>query len=870
MGATIAQLLKNQGDNYIFPFFWQHGEEEATLREYMKVIQESNCHAVCVESRPHPDFCGEKWWQDMDVILDEARKRNMKVWILDDSHFPTGYANGAALKAPLHLRRQSVYSRSFSVNGKKTFSCNVEKVMKKLPKTFMGSVMEKINKNNQYQFDDQHVIGVSAITKDAKVPVAVDYHINGNKLQAELPVNAKKVYVTFLTRNAGIHRSYINMLEEESCKILIDAVYEPHWEHYKEDFGKTIAGFFSDEPEIGNGVYFNTEITVGHDFDFPWSPTLEARLEEYLGENWANLLPLLWENEDADKEMTAYVRHLYMDTVTRLVETCFSKQIGNWCERRGVKYIGHMIEDNNQHARLGASLGHYFRGLAGQHMAGIDNIGGQVLPQKEDAPAEGQAKITGGRDGEFYHYLLGKLGASAAAIDPRKQGNCMCEIFGNYGWSEGPRLEKFLADHFMVQGINCYVPHAFSAKPYPDPDCPPHFYAHGHNPQYRHFGQVIAYMNRICNLISGGKSVVDTAILYHGEAEWAGEAMLSQKPARILMENQVDFHVIPTEVFADRVHHLTEISEEGLKINGNYYHTLLVPQAEYITAEFAKALAELKNSGCKVVFIGQAPKGISDTKEAFEETVQICELKDILKHVNRELKINSASYRIRSLHYKGTEEIYYFVNEDDKAYSGTAKIPYTEQLYLYNAWENRAEKAEYKVKEEITEIKLSLKPGESAIYVVGTQDNLQDKLLPSGTCVALSKNWKRSVCKSVDYPNFQEETVIQSFGDYGKENKKFSGFIAYETTISKAELGKVQKAVLEITDAGEDVEVFVNGKSAGIQVLPPFYYDITPLLHDGENTIRIEVATTLERERGVDKKNWKPIGITGTVNLYTE
>lgn len=30
--------------------------------------------------------------------------------------------------------------------------------------------------------------------------------------------------------------------------MLLDAVYEPHYERYKEDFGKTIAGFFSDDP----------------------------------------------------------------------------------------------------------------------------------------------------------------------------------------------------------------------------------------------------------------------------------------------------------------------------------------------------------------------------------------------------------------------------------------------------------------------------------------------------------------------------------------------------------------------------------------------------------------------------------------------
>ena len=95
-----------------------------------------------------------------------------------------------------------------------------------------------------------------------------------------------------------------------------------------------------------------------------------------------------------------------------------------------------------------------------------------MLPQGEDIQL--QKRFGGMRDGVFYHYALGKLGASAAAIEPLKKGRAMCEIFGNYGWQEGTYLEKYLADHFMVRGINYFVPHAFSAKDFPDPDCPPH------------------------------------------------------------------------------------------------------------------------------------------------------------------------------------------------------------------------------------------------------------------------------------------------------------------------------------------------------------------------------------------------------------
>ena len=61
MMDTMQRLLKNQQNNYIFPFLWMHGESEETLREYMGAIESAGMGAVCVESRPHPDFMGERY-----------------------------------------------------------------------------------------------------------------------------------------------------------------------------------------------------------------------------------------------------------------------------------------------------------------------------------------------------------------------------------------------------------------------------------------------------------------------------------------------------------------------------------------------------------------------------------------------------------------------------------------------------------------------------------------------------------------------------------------------------------------------------------------------------------------------------------------
>ena len=196
----------------------------------------------------------------------------------------------------------------------------------------------------------------------------------------------------------------------------------------------------------------------------------------------------------------------------------FQSSWGNG-EEHNVEYIGHIIEDDNAHTRLGCSIGHYFREQKGQHRSGVDLVHFQILPGFNEKVHRWLSWET---DGEFFHYGLAKLGSSSAHIDPKKQGRAICEIFGNFGWAEGVRLMKWLTDHMLVRGINHFVPHAFSPK-FPDRDCPPHFYARGNNPGYRFFAHLMRYMNRVCHLLNDGIHLTDAAVLYHAEAEWTGE-----------------------------------------------------------------------------------------------------------------------------------------------------------------------------------------------------------------------------------------------------------------------------------------------------------------------------------------------------------
>ncbi len=882
MNETIRALLDGRSENHLMPFFWQHGEDEATLRDYMRAIDEANCGAVCVESRPHPDFCGPGWWRDMDIILDEARRRGMQVWILDDSHFPTGFANGAVKSAPLELHRQSVCRSTVELTGPEA---DVEVPLDGLipppfrPANMMEQYVIPAMLKTAPHFDDDCLLALTAVEKATGRAVPLPLPAAGQPLRWHKPDGDWTVWVLGLSRNCGPHRDYINMLDPDSCRLLIDAVYEPHWQHYAADFGSTIVGFFSDEPELGNGHLYCQESLLGTDQDLPFARTLPPELEARLGAGWANLLYLLWDNT-ADPGETARVRHAYMDAVTRLVRQNFSRQIGGWCRAHGVRYIGHVIEDGNAHARTGSSLGHYFRGLDGQDMAGIDDIGGQVLPQGEDTPKTGN--LAQPRDGTFYHFQLGNLAASAAAIEPGKAGNAMCEIFGNYGWAEGVQLEKYLADHFLVRGVNCFVPHAFDPAPFPDTDCPPHFYAHGHNPQYRHFGALMAYMNRVATLTSGGRRVAPVAVLYHGESEWAGPAMLSQEPARKLAEAQIEYDTLPADVFAEPEHYRT-VPGSPLRVNTQEYRALVAPQADFVTAAFARAAAGLVEAGLPVYFIGARPKGVMDGDDALLEPLTACPVLALDALVPAlqtlglpEVRLTPASPYMRAMHYKGKAEFYFFVNEAAEPWQGQISLPETGPCYWYDPWANEI----YPAPAQGGALTLALPPRHSRMLILDTADPvlLRQPALPGGEALPLGE-WTRAVCASIDYPAFGPAKTVALPDDLAGEQPAFSGFVRYETRFTLPRAGRL---VLEITDAAEGVEVFLNGQSAGIQIVPPYRCDLTALARPGGNTLTIEVATTLERatyDRIKDDPRTKlrgirpPVcgsGLTGSVTLYLQ
>lgn len=880
-------------NNYIFPFLWMRGEPEEVIRREMEKISECGIRAVCVEARPHDDFCGPGWWHDMDIVIDEAKKRDMKIWILDDKHFPTGYAAG--LIETHYPERKKWYLADTTADvfgGSHTRALNIERMKK--PVIGYWQIGAPANDTERANNRLYAVVATKFASENTFEPKTIDLTdaCKDGVVTFALPEGQWRIHVLYLTRTDGGNESYINMLDAVSAHTQIEGVYESHYARYKEEFGKTIAGFFSDEPAIGNTSEVTYEAKLGKaGMPLPWSNELEEMLAKRYPGGFRELLPFLFVTAK-ESDCGAQLRYEFMDCVTRLYEKNFSVPIGEWCRAHGVEYIGHVVEDCGTHSRMGMGPGHWFRAMTGQDMAGIDVIGNQVI---YGAPFETRKGMGGMElDGEFFHYILGKLGASAGHLDPKKKGRTMCELFGAYGWSYGVRDMKYLLDHLLSRGVNYLVPHAFSMAQYPDIDCPPHFYAGGHNPQFPWFAELMKYANRICGLLNGGTHEACVAVLYDGESDWPGDHLPMQKVGRILQENQIEFDVVSLDMLKNLSAYHGKMENGKLVINGVSFDALLIPFADYLPAE-AAAFGE-GTGGLPVYYVGGYPttilKGRENTWPAPGEwkkygvEVSLDQLAQVLKECGMsKLSVTPAFPQLSVYHYRKEGQIFFLLNEaPDEAFCGEITLPATERLAVYDGWKDQYYDLLVAAEEKGTTIQLELEPGQSLVILEKTVPGVRESgciwksfRQERKECTAvleLKDGWKTELIGAWEHPQEKKGLPMESLVPVSDLEPAFSGIIRYTCSFALDHIP--ERAYFKAEQVFEVMRVQINGEGAGSCIRPPYQLELTGKLKEGTNTIVVEVANTPAR----DQANYpmppfdfqhdpvEPSGMYGRIALY--
>lgn len=848
-------LFKEEVQNHLYPFFWLHGESHEVLSDYIDKISESKMQAVCIESRPHPDFIGEQWWDDISFILQKLKEKNMKMWILDDAHFPTGYANGRIkkdypqyLKLYLNCRRYDVHGPLMkaridlrTLNGR--FWDKIEE-----DATILGVYLAKRLDNDDQEHD--------LIDDESIFEITSKMDMKTRLLTCDIPAGAHSIFVVYESFKGAEEatKDYLNPLVKEATQILIDEVYAPHYNHYKEEFGNTIEAFFSDEPRFGNAK--GALCSIGSDMPLPWRKGLEKELNFDI-----RYLPLLWAKGQSKE---AEVRLKYMDLITRLYNENFTKVLADWCEEHKVWYVGHTIEDNGAHARLGYGTGHYFRGQEAMHVAGIDVIGTQIVPGMN---YHHDAFTTGGSNGEFYHYALAKLATSAAHLDAKKNGRTMCEAFGAYGWNEGLKAMKWIADSLMARGVNMLVPHAFNPKEFPDWDCPPHFYAQGHNPQFRYFNYFDDYVNRVMSIFTNGYYPAKVGLFYPAETEWTGRYMPVEKPCKVLTQHQVSFDIVTRDYLMQASIHLGYY-----KINETKFEVIIFPTGECIPGDMLEILKEMIQNQIEVIFINELPSKVvgqynENTWTIVKNGCTVCtlaETKEVLQKY-RSIKTTQDERDLVVGEYVRNDMRFYMLFNESTEKTINTQIQFSAKghLYKYDAFEDSL------VRMNTSQLKLS--PYESTIFVLSknkieTGDEAEQGVQKLSV---LPEEWEVYFASSTQYPEFTEKVNLRNL-DYihlldGYDNK--TGTVRFQTIL---ELDVVRSAILDLGNVYETAQVFINDVSVGIRLCKPYVFNLSNYLKVGTNKLAIEVTNTLGTQLREPFSHYLPIepfGIEGPVEL---
>ena len=843
MDGRLQENLSLKQQDYIAPFLWLHGENDELIVKEIDRIHESGIRSICIESRTHEDFAGDGWWSDVELILKECEKRQMHLWILDDKHFPSGYANGIFEEKYKDLQAWGITEAHVDVAG----PVNEGSVM---CDTWLTSPEDEF----VAILACKHVPNSDSLTGEV---IDITDGISDGMVYFNLPEGMWRIVFLIKTRSgiASYCRAFCDMLNPKTIDLFIEEVYESHYQHFAPYFGNTLRGFFSDEPGFKNDSAHSNILPTGVAFaHYPWRDGLIDALTNELGEDAKKMLPGIWFS--FDNGYTEKIRWAYMDTITKEYKHNFCDKIGGWCRKHGVEYIGHVIEDNNAHAKTNYGTGHYFRALEGQDMSGIDVVLHQILPGLTECSSAGAVSYRH-MNQEFFHYYLGKLASSLAHMDPLKKGRAMCEIFGAYGWAEGTKVMKYLMDHMLVRGVNYFVPHAFSPKPH-DPDCPPNFYDTGENPEYRYFLHQMNYLNRMCHILSDGVHVPTCAILYDAEAQWInGDYLPLEKVGKALYDNLLDYDIIPAD-------YLDRIDENG-KLNNEAYPLILVPYSSHLPQEVLDKLSTLKT---KVLFVTDEP---CKTVKGFE-AVCLNDLPCLLTGQGlRDISSECDNKFLRYYHCVRNGAQFYMLSNEDTActINTTLKLSaFAGGDYIeYDAFENTAVRRNSKN----GDVSICLPPYNSVVLIFGEVsfdgvDADKEKVFVSEEKLNIS--FDISIAKENDKDFRYYKTTDKLSSLTGKDGlPHFSGHAKYKGSFS---VKKESGYVLDLGNVGEIAELDINGKALGVKLIPPYVFDISSAVRPGSN----EITVTTTSHSGYEKRDgfsrymlFEPSGLLGPITL---
>jgi hypothetical protein len=539
----------------------------------------------------------------------EAKKRDMKVWIVDDIGYPSGFAGGKFAGSPLSMQALTIAQRVPLAPGASlaqtipaetvavtAFSTSGDRI--NLP-IGSGSVnwIAPPDKGNWTVLVVTHVFRTSPTKSDTN------------------PTHAKD--------STQPLEDYLN---PEATAAYLEVTHNGYYKAMPEYFGTTILGFRGDEPDYSiaglpwTPAFFNTfQKAEGYDI----RPYLAAILGSQGGgrprppAGTAPRTAATSPQSDpafipagppaapvklTDAELRA--KGDYYDVFSQMFRDGFFKPQGVWCAAHGVSYQVHLNHEEME-MDLTRSEGDFIRDMKYVEEPGIDTIWHQIWTDTiSDFP---------------------RLASSAAHIYGHPQS--FTESFAAYRPVPDATMARYILNEQLVRGINVMETMNYSAThPGGDPTAPatppPTIAAGAPAATPRRGGPsalmrdpgwpaLMDYVRRLGYVLSMGRPAASVALYIPSSSMWlndrdADTAFVATE--QMLSERQIDFDIINQDALATDLKAGPGTLET---MSGNQYRTIIIPSASILTQTELDRLKALAKGGGKVLFLGRTPSLIS-------------------------------------------------------------------------------------------------------------------------------------------------------------------------------------------------------------------------------------------------------------------
>ena len=294
---------------------------------------------------------------------------------------------------------------------------------------------------------------------------------------------------------------------------------------------------------------------------------------------------------------------------------------------------------------------------------------------------------------------------------------------------------------------------------------------------------------------------------------------------------------------------------------GTRYRGLIVPVSTNIPANVQNHLDELKNQGAIIVYKNDAASVTSFGVQGEELRTKL---------------------GLRVIRRKSDAGHHYFVTNlspSDVAGMVSLAVPFADAA-LFNPMTGRVRKAYT----ENGKVWIALKSGESIILqattsAIGLEE--RDEPVVEMTGIDVTSKWTLSFTDD-SYPanrlGHYNLDKLSTWEQLDAATAEAMGTGVYETTFSvDAKLLAMANGgmLISLGDVRESARVYINNVYAGCAWSVPFELDITGLLHEGDNTLRIEVTNLPAnriRKMDIDGTTWrifKDVNILDVVNGNT-